>query len=382
MSSEEFRYWDISSWKDYIKKYVGDLHQSSRALLDIHEQLQEKVKELDKGLINLMLGGILPDGSYDKYSSAKLIRLLFGIYVDSYYWISISGLRDIVTDTGIEVLREDSKFLEFLKEVNELSEKILKKTGLLPTEEFTIKEDIENIISTPERLLDLIENFLRSILGIVANYNRYTFFVISINHLPRFLIELLYPELKSAFNDITSFLGLSIWQRFGEECEELTLYGFYKESIGRLIYSLNDLIWDKFNEEKIKDVWEYVLDEIPELKKEYYSNLKDAIIETQNPVVFPEIPSKAGFSYHVMCKLCKEESRNIEYAYSFQYEIEGCIIKRILHRARYYSKSYLDVEHNVRMSLKAFFIDIAPFLATKILDIRFQDKNLLTEWRG
>jgi len=381
MPSEEFRYWDLSSWKEYIKKYVGNLHQSSRVLLELHQQLQDKIKEVNKGLINLMLGGILPDGTYDKYSSGKLIRRLFGLYIDPHYWVSISSLKDIALDTKIEVLREDSEFLEFLKEVNELSEKILRKAEMRPSENSETKVNIEEIINTPEKLLDLIEDFLKSIMGFVANYNRYTFFVISINHLPRFLIELLYPKLKSTFNDISSFLGLSIWERFKEECKELTLYGFDKESIGGLIYSLNDLIWDKFNEEKIKDVWEYVLEDAPELKKEYYSNIKQAIIETQNHVVFPEIPSRVGDPTHVMCKLCMNENRDIEYAYSFQYEIKGCTIKHIFHRARYYSKSYLDVEHNVRIDLKAFFIDVAPFLATKILDICFQDKKLLTIWR-
>jgi len=380
MPPEEFRYWDLSSWREYVQKYVGDLYQSSRALLDLYERLQEKIKESDKGLIGLMLGGILEDGSYDKYSSGKLIRHLFGIYVDPKYWASISRLKDLVPENYIEVLKEESEFLDFLRKINELSEKILRKADLYSSEKFSLSMSVEDIVSDPEKLLDLIEKFLRSIMGFVANYNKYTFFVISVNHLPRFLIELLYPKIKDTFEDISSFLGLDVWQRLGENSKDLTLYRFPKDSIGGLIYSLNDLIWEKFNETPIKEVWEYAIDDVPELKKEYFKKSKEIIAKNWRPVFFPEIPFSLTVFGRVMCRLCREENRDIEYAYSFEYEIERGIIKGVLHRARYSSGSYTSVYHDTNVSLKAFFIDIAPLLFTKTLDIDFEGKRLVTFW--
>ena len=382
MSFDEFRYWDLSSWKEYIKKYVGNLYENTNALLSLHDQLQEKIKKPDKGLIEPILGGILPDGTYDKYSSAKLLRLLFGIYVDPIYWASISRLKDIAYENYIEVSsKTESIFLDFIRKINELSEKILKKADLYSSEKFHSSVGLEDIIDNPERLLDLIEELLRNILGFVANYNKYTFFVISINHLPRFLIELLYPEIKSTFEDISNFLGLELWQKLGGNTEELNLYGFSKESIGDLIYSLNDFIWENFNRDPVKEVWEYIIDNVPDLKKEYIEKSMDNITKNWKTLVFPEIPSSMTVFGHVMCRLCQEENRGIEYAYSFEYEIEGNTIKRIHHRARYDTGSYVSVYHDLDVSLKGFLIDIAPFLFTKVLDIDFWEGRLVTVWR-
>lgn len=122
-SVPRFRYWDVEAWKQYIQEYVAPIYSATTALLDVRHELApylnhslDTLANSKKELLPFLIGGI-KDGEYTKYSLARLIRLLFGIYVDPFEFsnavtnLGEEGLKEVMIK---EEKRDDAVFFRFI----------------------------------------------------------------------------------------------------------------------------------------------------------------------------------------------------------------------------------------------------------------------------
>ncbi len=60
-----FRYWDVEAWKDYLKKYVVPIYETTATLLELRDELSpyvgkslKAVKDNNERLLPFFVGGI------------------------------------------------------------------------------------------------------------------------------------------------------------------------------------------------------------------------------------------------------------------------------------------------------------------------------------
>jgi len=131
-----FEYWNIEAWKDFIKNYIIPLYNSSSKLLKLRNFVLinterkditlTEIEKRQKQCIPFLLGGIEKNGEYKNNSLAKLIRLSLGIYINPKEWITLEKEEGIKAFDYIMVQSENTKFLEFLKELNSITLNIIK----------------------------------------------------------------------------------------------------------------------------------------------------------------------------------------------------------------------------------------------------------------
>jgi len=252
-----FRYWDIGAWKQYIQEYVAPIYSATIVLLDVRHELAPYINHtLDtlanskQDLLPFLIGGI-KKGEYTKYSLAKLIRLLFGIYVDPQEFsnavanLGEEGLREV---TIKEEKKDDAVFFRLINGLNKLSENVLELADIEPT---NISVDSDEVISNPGRLLDVLTEFYKSCVSVSANHNYYTFFIASTRGTHwRFLREG-YKKLEENIGMLKEFLGLE--ELFvpetskGDIQRDYTIWSHSQGSIADSIFLIQFGLWAGFN---------------------------------------------------------------------------------------------------------------------------------------
>jgi len=180
-----FRYWDVEAWKDYLREYVVPIYKSTAILLELRDELLpyagkslKVVKDNDERLLPFFVGGIDENGNYKKRSLARLIRLMFGIYVEPR---EFSSAVKEAGEKGLKAVRIKSKdekeisFLRMIKGLKESSDTILQKAKI----ETQHLPKVGELLQDPDKLLDILKDLYKACVSFSVNHNYYTFFVIS-----------------------------------------------------------------------------------------------------------------------------------------------------------------------------------------------------------
>jgi len=252
-----FRYWEVEAWKQYVQENVAPIYSATTTLLDVRRELAPYINHtlhiLTKSkeeLLPFLVGGI-KEGDYTKYSLARLTRLLFGIYVDPQEFsnavanLGQDGLREV---TIKEEKKDDAVFFRLINGLNKLSENVLELADIEPN---NIPVDSDEVISNPERLLDVLTEFYKSCVSISANHNYYTFFIVSTRGTHwRFLREG-YKKLEENIVMLKEFLGLE--ELFVPETDkediqqDYTIWSHSQGSIADSIFLIQFGLWVGFN---------------------------------------------------------------------------------------------------------------------------------------
>ena len=347
-------------------------------------EVENKMREL----LPFFLGGVKEDGEYKENSLARLIKLTLGFYIDPRMWITLEKQEGIRAFDYITIEVVNTKFLDFITKLNNTSQLILKLAGIAYDE--TQELEVKTIIQKPERILEVLKDIYVSCLRVNASHNYYMFFILSIEKMPRKLMETAYPKLRHNFNEFISFLGMEKYFEPKVEKKELreayTVWIYSKKGLGKALYELNEVIWNYFNDEKIEKIWEFISEKIPNPKE----NFKEVIIEalgkdySKRLKLLPQykLPSSYG---EEGCKICDEKERDgYMYCYGFIYslDIKSMVIRDVSHSIRYISGSYSSRSHPLNISIPNFFNDIFPLLFTKLLDYKIENNQISVEWRN
>jgi hypothetical protein len=277
-SIEGFEYWDIDAWKNFIKENILSLHNSVSKLLRLRDFMLTIIgadgvatlSELERrrsDILPFLLGGIRLDGEYKDNSLARLVKLTLGLYINPMEWI-VSRYEGLMVNDHIVIRIESTPFLEFLKEVAEITAHIAKIVGIEPGE--VLDSEIEAIIKSPEKLLEIIRSIYVECLKVSANHNYYTFFALSTKTLPHRYLVAAYPKLHEKLKE---FLGLKkIFEPEIAEAkvrEEYTIWGHSEKGLLASLYNLNNVIWKGFSNDSIKSVFSYITNSIRNLREEY-----------------------------------------------------------------------------------------------------------------
>jgi len=307
-------YTNKEEWKNYIEKYVIPIWKNAFILKSFSEKIVKEfnnasLQEIDKEDLPLLIGGIIPSKEvvYKKNSLAKFYDNFFGLKLrDIQSWI-LGGKTEI----PLEVIVEETAFTRFVNKIYSLSNEALSNQTLI---EYSIPElNYIELKRNPEKIMELIKDFLQSILNISINYNYYTFFLWSIKQIPYKFMKKAYPRIDKIIEFLENEFGLTEfkWEipfvRDSELYREYTIwcwpeYQYYKQykgkSFGGSICMLNEIIWEHLTPltDLGKILFEYFAP-LPDLKNEYISRIKkstDWIIIFYRRISAGEEYSKVG----------------------------------------------------------------------------------------
>ena len=387
---EGFEYWNVESWRSFIKNQISPLHNSISKLLKLRDLILKitgagekatlsEVERKTSDILPFLLGGIREDGEYEDNSLAKLVRLTLGVYIDPKQWVTLEREEELKASDYVVVNSEETPFLEFLVQLNEICSQLLKLSGI--EYEKTLEKEIEEIVKKPEKMLELLKSIYTGCLKISANHSYYTLFVLSAEKLPRRLLEKAYPRIRDNFDDIKSFLNMKKYFEprvlEGDLREAYTVWVFSDGGIGKGLYELNRVIWDNFDREGIIEVWNYFSLSVPHLKRNFREIATNAIGTNGNKMKW--IP-QYRVGQEEKCKICDKEKYGYMYCYSFVYSLNGIMISNVRHRIRLSSGSYGDRSHTLNMPLPSFFNGLFPALFTKMLNYEIKNGQIIVRF--
>ncbi len=367
-----FRYWDVEAWKQYIQEYVAPIYSVATVLLDVRHELApylnhslDTLANSKKELLPFLIGGI-KEGEYTKYSLARLIRLLFGIYVDSLEFsnalanLGKEGLKDVTIKAE---KKDDAVFFRFINGLNKLSENVLELADVEPT---NIPIASEEVISNPGRLLDVLTEFYKSCVSISANHNYYTFFIVSTRGTHwRFLREG-YKKLEENIDELGGFLGLE--ELFIPETEkkdierDYTIWSHSQGSIADNIFWIQLGLWGRFTfrnvlktNKAIEEALKYITPKPEDLAESYVRLVRENVPNLEQISIGNE-------------KFYPKDT--------YRLEIEGLWVVRwpdetYLNSVDSYSKKYATERESrkPKLSLVEFLDKIGPYLFTGYSEI-------------
>ena len=316
---EGFEYWNVEAWKKFIREYILPLHTATSKLLKLRDLILSvvegsgrttlsEVENKRKELLPFFLGGVKEDGEYKEDSLARLIKLTLGFYIDPRMWITLEKQEGIRAFDYITIEVVNTKFLDFITKLNNTSQVILKLAGIAYDE--TQKLEVKTIIQKPERILEVLKDIYVSCLRVDAGHNYYMFFILSIEKMPRKLMETAYPKLHDNFDELKSFLGMEKYFEPKIEKRELknayTVWIYSKEGLGKAIYDLNEVIWNYFNDEEIEEVWRFISINIPNLRQNFKEIVTSTLGKDYSKLnLLPQYKLSYG---EEGCKICDKES--------------------------------------------------------------------------
>lgn len=250
-----FDYTDENEWKNWIREKFLPLHKQLSIILKLRESLENILKTNLKEAFSqryiqeILLGGITKEGEYTQNSLAKLYKDALGIYINPKEWVAYcrTGLNPV--ENGIECKFEDTSFLVFITEIKELVEEVLSRIEIEPQD--IEDKEIEEIMNSPEKILEIIKEIYKSIVSISANYDYHMFFVLNTRCIPRFFIEKAYPKLKENFEKVAEILELE--EKFVPDINdekvrrEYTLIGHKENGFADTLFDVQHTIWNYFN---------------------------------------------------------------------------------------------------------------------------------------
>ena len=362
-----FDYTDENEWKNWIREKFLPLHKQLSIILKLRESLENILKTNLKEAFSqryiqeILLGGITKEGEYTQNSLAKLYKDALGIYINPKEWVAYcrTGLNPV--ENGIECKFEDTSFLAFITEMKELVEEVLSGIEIEPQD--IEDKEIEEIMNSLEKILEIIKEIYKSVICISANYDYHMFFILNTCCIPRFFIEKAYPKLNENFEKVAQILDLE--EKFVPNIndEEIrrnyTLIGHKENGLAYLLFRLNKEIWKTIAEIK---TFELIGIALSDLRKTYYEKVKNSL-------------KKLGWKKPEYISISDPPGSQRVSGYSgpwyYTYYVEGIMITRYHERgwsARgyYYSDTY---ECNIPLLQLMNDISLALFLGIYYLRI-------------
>jgi hypothetical protein len=374
---EGFEYWNTEAWRKLIKDYILPLRNSAATLLKLRDFILKIVEASSKAtlseiekrrsdILQFLLGGIKEDGEYKDNSLAKLVRLTIGIYINPKEWITLEKEEGLRAFDYVYVKNEITPFLGFLKKLDEISSYMLKLIG----EELKDILEIEEIIQKPEKMLEIIREIYVKCLQVSANHNYYTFFTLSTRTLPFKYMIMAYPKLQSNFDTLKEFLGLEkIFEPAIEEKlkEEYTIWGHSKDGLCNFLYELNNVIWENFSKENVKNVLSYVSSSLRDLKQEYAQKVQQKLEEIGWR--FPEDIKASDRSYYL------GKTKGV---YCYRYMISGPILIKENSWGYSWRGNFYSSEKECSINLLKLIDDLSPalFLGSNLFELKLSGNML------
>lgn len=363
-----FDYTDENEWKDWIRKKVLPLYTHISTIIKLREYLENALKINFKEAFNqesikeVLLGGVTKEGEYAYDSLSKIYKDTLGIYINPKEWMAYhkAGLDPL--ENGIECKFGETPFFTFIKGLKELVEEILSKIEIESKE--MNEEEIERIVNSPEKLLEVIRELYKSIVSISANHDYHMFFILNTHCIPRFFIEKAYPKLKDKFEEVANILELE--EKFVPNVSddkvrrEYTLIGHKKNGFAYNLYRLNRQIWRTSKGFQSTGV---ILGSLQNLKEEYYENanrvLKKMGWKKQEYIKISDPPNSQYISGH-------------SGPWFYTYYIEEIMITRYHIRGWSAKGNYYDGIYECNISYPQLMKDVSPavFLGIYLLEIK------------
>ncbi len=301
-----FKYWDVEAWKEYIQKYIVPIYENTKYLLEIKDELSKYVRETlgavnqtNKNLMPFFVGGIDENGNYKENSLARLIYLMFGIYVEPKEFANTikelgeDGLGEIKIKSKIEEedefikfmeitfreerLKEGWAFIKFLEKMNKYSLDIIEKLKI----EVQTSIKVDDIIQNPDKILNILKELYKACVSFSASCNYYTFFIVSSYGIHwRYLVSA-YPKLNEHFEEIKEFLGFypMFVPNVNSEAlkKDYTIWSYEKGSIGDNLFNIQIDLWHFFEKYEVYEVFKYIVEKPENLKEKYKELVKKSI---------------------------------------------------------------------------------------------------------
>lgn len=199
----------VENWREFISNKIAPIRDYAEALLNFWDFLKnlrgryisDILSEYPK-LEAVFLGGTNENG-YTENSFAKVVKELFGAYISvkAYYSYVIQGFEPKVP---IEV--EQSEIMLIIQAIKEVSDRILKLSGIKSGTTISSHEFINN----SDKVLEGFLEFLNRCLNVCVGYSEYATFCWNIRKITKKYLAQQYPDaLKSEnFEFLRDFLGL------------------------------------------------------------------------------------------------------------------------------------------------------------------------------
>lgn len=300
-----------STWRDYVENQVVPLWESSWLIKETFERFQDEFDDRDLSTLSqneqeLFLGGIdsRRDAVYRRNSLAKFNKVFYGAQVsDLQSWV-LSDSEEVPTEVNIEVSK--TSFIELAENLYETLTKALSSQYLY--QDYFEPEVRLGEVKEPERLQEQVEQFYKDVLVFCVNHSYFTFFLQSLNQVPRHFLEKAYPDFDTAqeimYEDEFGLTTLdwnypikpdaSIYESY-----QILCYPEYNPenkgaSFGGSITKANDIIWNFFDEYSHKEFREDLSDYFPvrNLKKAYRDRVENRVTKVPDDWV------KSGFNIY------------------------------------------------------------------------------------
>lgn len=286
---EFIAYTDQEEWRVYIEETVVPLWASAWRLKKFHEQLQQEFDErsletLTDAEQQLFLGGVdaRRDEVYRRNSLAQFYKELFGARVaDLQSWVLSEG-SEMQTEVHIEV--KETQFVEFASRIYDRLTRALSSQSMYhdwhePDVEFEV------LLEDADQLRELVEELYQRVLGFAVNHSYHTFFLWSLNQVPRHFVETAYSELDVDLSLVRDQFGLRNFEWKNPIKPDADIYQDYQilcfpeydpasdsQSFGGSIARTNELIWsyfDSYSKEAFRDALSLYFNQVPNLKQQY-----------------------------------------------------------------------------------------------------------------
>ena len=280
-----FDYTNAEEWRSFVKNQILPLHKSISKIVKLRKSLEELLSNNISDLIRnntnikqILLGGVDENGDYKPNSLARMYMEFLGVSINTKEWVSLSKQPGIDAAEYIKCNFADTSFLQFVKEIKEIIDRLLSLSEI--SEEEVKDEEIRDMLENPEKIVNELREIYTQLVSISANHSYYTFFTINTRCIPRYYIEQAYPKLKDKFEEVAEFLGLE--PKFIPDVKEeeikrnYTLWGHKENGFADLIYRLNGIIWESFGREEFRNVCELIA-VVRDLKQEYLEKIDEKL---------------------------------------------------------------------------------------------------------
>lgn len=290
-------YTEQSVWQEYIQETVVPLWEAAWQLKEYHRQLQHefngrRLETLSEREQQVFLGGVDPqrDEIYRQNSVAKFYKEFFGAQVtDLQSWLLSDG-GEIQTEVTVEV--EDAQFIEFADGIHDQLTKALSSQTLYP-EWQEPKVVFDSLLTSPEKVRNIVEQLYQCVLDFVANHSYPTFYLLSLNQTPRRFLREAYPEFDDTQSLVREQFGLTELDWPNPIKSDADIYSSYEilcfpeynpnnkgRSFGGSITKTNEIIWDYFSDystQTFRDVLATYFNNVSDLKQDYKDRVANRV---------------------------------------------------------------------------------------------------------
>ncbi|NPA85944.1 MAG: hypothetical protein GXO42_00865 [bacterium] len=282
----------------YLDKFT-QLYEQGARLLEFWKRsvgwlkgqvVETAVKNFGEKVLQVFLGGIEEDENgkikVADRAACEFYQTVFGIQVDKYNLFAKVKFKEELNEQ-IDVAA--TQFTNFISGLQDRLEKLLEQLGRKIELKFNDSELIQYLLE-PQKLLQDIKEYLQLLLNMLPNYNTASFVLWSAMMLTYSYFSSIYPVFKekNKFEQFCKLYGYSPYLVFplnNKNLEnELALYSYKNDSIGRLIIDIIWYIWT--NWPMIYGLLAKYFVNLPSNPLlEYYNMLKQRILST-SPELF------------------------------------------------------------------------------------------------